>query len=199
MKSLRIVLPLLALAGLLSAGCVLTSAQVLASFALPSPFTVLDVVGVPVDLTTVDAYQKHKDKLHDVVDLAVLGRFTNNGPGTTGVLVYLQPDQTKPLYLTSSQLLADPTVVRLWGPYTQPAGSVTAIEWDQSAALFGPGRSALVNEIKGDGKFTLYFVETAVVSSRPSRARPAGAVETPPTPRFTIDSGALAVVLDAGL
>ncbi len=199
MKPLRIVLPLLALAGLLSAGCVLTSAQVLASFALPSPFTVADLVGVPVDLTTVSEYQKHKDKLEDVVDLAVLGRFTNEQSAPTGVLVYLQPDQTKPLYLTSSQLLADPTAVRLWGPYTLAAGAAgVPIAWDQSAALFGPGRSALVNEIKGDGKFTLYFVASSALESRPALARPARAGGAP-LPRFTIDSGALAVVLDAGL
>jgi hypothetical protein len=199
MKMVRIALPLLALAGLLSSGCVLTSAQVLASFALPSPLTVSGLAGVPVDLNTVGEYRKHRDKLDGVADLAILGRFTNWLATETGVLVYVVPDETRPLYLSTSELLADPTASRVWGPFTLPAGSsATTIAGDQSAALFGAGRAALVNEIEGDGKFTLYFVAAASLTAEPSGARPAGATDVP-RPRFALDSGALTVVLDTGL
>jgi hypothetical protein len=181
MKRLGLVPPLLALAGLLAGGCLVTSAQVLAHFGLPDPLTVAGpaaVVGVDVDLSTVPEYEDHKDELKDLVDLALLGRFRNVGPATA-LEVWMTPGFTS--HTQASQVTGDPSAVRVWGPFALPAGpSTTAISWTQAAALFGAGKGALVGQIKGDGQFTLYVLGNT------------GAYD------FVVDHGALAMVLDAG-
>ncbi len=184
MKTLRLTLPLLALAGLMSSGCILTSAQIMATYDLPNPFTVTNTVAlqsIDVDLNTIGDYADNKDKLKDVADLALLGKFINNaGSPALGVTVYITPAFTT--HADAAAVIADPTAVKVWGPFNLPAGaSTTAISWDGSAALFGAGKSALINEIKGDGKFTLY------------------AVGTTGTYNITIQNGALVLVLDGGL
>lgn len=184
MKTLRFALPLLALAGLLSSGCILTSAQIMATYDLPNPFTVVSATTlqhVDVDLNTVSDYADNKDKLKDVVDLALLGKFINNtGSPALGVTVYITPTITN--HTTAGAVTGDPTAVKVWGPFNLPAGtSTTTIKWDDSAALFGAGKSALIKEIKGDGEFSLY----AVCSTG--------------TYNIEIQNGALVVVLDGGL
>lgn len=184
MKTLRFALPLLALAGLLSSGCILTSAQIMATYDLPNPFTVVNTSAlqkVDVDLNTIGDYADNKDKLKDVADLALLGKFINKtGSPALGVNVYITPGVTN--HADAASVIADPTAVKVWGSFNLPAGaSTTVINWDDSAALFGSGKSALINEIKGDGKFTLY------------------AVCTTGTYNIEIQNGALVVVLDGGM
>jgi hypothetical protein len=184
MRTLRFALPLLALAGLLSSGCILTSAQVLATYDLPDPFTVQSTATlnrVDVDLSTVDAYEKHKDKLKDIVDLALLGRFTNQaGSPALDLKVYITRDFTN--ITSASALVADPRAILVWGTFGLPAGaSTTAISWDQSAALFKAGKGPLIEEIKGDGKFSLYLVASTG------------------TYDVKVDNGALVIVLDGGI
>lgn len=182
MKTIRFALPLIALAGLLSSGCILTSAQIMATYDLPNPFTVTSTAAlqhVDVDLNTIDDYADNKDKLEDVVDLAILGRFINNtGSPALGVSVYITKDITN--YTTTTDVTTNG--VKVWGPFNLPAGSsTTSITWDGSAALFGAGKSVLIDEIKGDGKFSLY------------------AVGTTGTYNIEIQKGALVVVLDGGM
>ena len=49
--------------------------------------------------------------------------------------------------------------MKLWGPFPLAAGEEKRITWDDSAALFDPaGKSVVLNELKGDGVFTVYFL-----------------------------------------
>ena len=57
--------------------------------------------------------------------------------------------------LTPQQLQANGS--RLWGPLAVAANSTESVDWDRSAALF-VGRQALIDEVKGDGHFSLYVV-----------------------------------------
>ncbi len=184
MKNLRWALPIAALAGLLSSGCVLTSAQVMATYDLPNPLTIVNtstLQHVDVDLNEVQDYRDHKDKLKDVVDLAFLGRFVNRaGSPALGVSVYITPGITD--HPDQASVISDPAAVRVWGPLDLPAGtSTTDIGWDRSAALFGAGKSALIDEIKGDGRFSLYLVSSMGTHS------------------VEIRNGALVLVLAGGL
>jgi hypothetical protein len=154
-------LGLVALGALGVTGCVLTSAQVLAHFPLPNPFTITsadDFEVIPVDLGTVSAYKEHKDKLKDVVDFALIGNFKNvSGPGG-GVEVYISA--AGPVYDSAAAIRAGAT--KLWGPgEIGKTGSVRTIGWDDSAALFSAaGKAVLLREVKGDGQFTLYAIGT---------------------------------------
>jgi hypothetical protein len=186
MKNRRLLLlglGLVALVALGVTGCFITSGQILAHYALPDPFTINGDDGferVYVDLNTVKEYDEHKDKLKDISDLAVVGKFTNtDGPGG-GVLVYITAGNTA---------LANPAAIiaggtRLWGPGTIGAAPATrTIGWDASAGLFSAaGKKILINEAKGDGEFTLYMIGTPETSNT-----------------IRVDKGFLILVLGAGV
>ncbi len=179
----------LALASLLAAGCIITSAQVLAHFDLPNPVHLNgsdDWEKVPVDLA-VDVgsdYTDNKDKLEGVTDLAVLGTFTNTGNNSGQVSVYITADNTN--YGSAAEVTANATL--LWGAVSiGPAGSpdeTVTIDWDTSAALFtAAGKQILIDEAKGDGQFTIYTVGTASATGYD----------------IQITDGKVVLVLDAGL
>lgn len=179
----------LALVAVLGAGCILTSAQVLAHFDLPNPVHLNgsdDWERVPVDLA-VDVgsdYTDNKDKLQGVTDLAVLGTFTNTGNNSGEVSVYITPDNTN--YGSAAEVVANATL--LWGAVgIGPAGSADAtvtIDWDTSAGLFhAAGKQILIDEAKGDGQFTIYTVGTASATGYD----------------IQITDGKVVLVLDAGL
>jgi hypothetical protein len=186
MKNHRLLLlglGVIALAALGATGCVLTSAQVLAHYALPNPFTINGDDGyerVAVDLNTVPEYNDHKEKLKKINDFALLGKFTNtDGPGG-GVVVYITAGETS---LTSpAEIVAGAT--KLWGPGTIGAFPASrTITWDESAGLFtAAGKSILLNEAKGDGEFTLYTIGTPGTSNV-----------------IRVDKGFLVLVLGAGI
>jgi hypothetical protein len=164
MKNRHLLLPGLALVALVAlgaAGCFLTSAQVLVHFALPNPFTIEGADGreiIPVDLNTISEYNDHKDKVKNISDFALIGKFTNvSGPGG-GVEVWITAGNTT--YATATAVRAGAT--KLWGPGTiGPTGSVRDIGWNDSAALFtAAGKKILLAEAKGDGEFTLYTIGT---------------------------------------
>jgi len=46
---------------------------------------------------------------------------------------------------------------RLWGPLTVAPNSTVNVDWNRSAGLF-VGRQKLIDEIKGDGVFSLYVI-----------------------------------------
>jgi hypothetical protein len=182
MKTLRYVLPLIALAGVLAAGCILVSAQVLASYDLPDPMIVssaADVIDVDVDLNEIPEYADNKDKIKDISDLAFLGKFDNTGPAVNAE-VWMTPGFTS--WTTKGEITADPTAVKLWGPFSLAAGpSSKTITWSEAAALFtDAGEKLLIQEAKGDGQFTIYCVGAAGTYS------------------FTVANGALALILEAG-
>jgi hypothetical protein len=157
MKKLRVILPGLALAALTATGCFLISGQFLVTYNLGdvhvTSATGLD--GVIVDLNGISEYSDHKDNLKDLADIAILGEFHNNGVADIDVEVWMV-DNAGPLLTDASVVRADG--VRVWGPFHLTAGATRNITWDESAALFGAGKTPLLNQIKRDGIFTLYAI-----------------------------------------
>jgi hypothetical protein len=156
MKTLRNVMPLLALAALAATGCFLISGQFVVHYALPTPLHVTSAVtltGVDVDLNTIGDYNDHKADLKRVDDLALIGDFKNNGGSTASVEAWIV--KSAALGLSASQLSSQG--VKLWGPLSVAAGATEKVDWNRSATLFG-GRQALIDEIKGDGHFSLYII-----------------------------------------
>lgn len=153
MKMLRTTVPVLALAALAAAGCFLVSGQFVVSYNLPSPVTFNTTgtfQGELVDLNTISDYSDHKTELKRVDDLALVGKFTNNGASSVQVEAWIAPNAT-----------SDPTApvvgaVKLWGPLTVASGATVNVDWNQSSSLF-VGRQTLIDEIKGDGVFGLYL------------------------------------------
>ena len=178
MKNLRWILPALLLA-FATPGCVLVSGQFLIDFNLTNfaASTNAAVTREDVDLTTESDYNDHKSDLKGLSDVAVLGKITNNGATDIGVEVWMTPGPTT--YLTPTQVTTNGT--RLWGPFNLAAGASKQVGWDESAKLFSSaGKALLLNEIKGDGQFTIYAIANAG------------------TYAFTVDNGVLALVIDFG-
>jgi hypothetical protein len=178
MTKARWFVPGLMLAALLTAGC-LISGQFLINFALNNLNVVASGVdGVGVDLNTIEDYTDHKDKLKGLADIAILGEFVNTGANDLAVEVWMT-DEAAPALTTPAAVMAAGT--RVWGPFNLAAGATTNITWDDSAVLFGAGKAALLDQIKGDGIFTLYALTQS------------GAYA------FQINDGKLIVVIDAGV
>jgi hypothetical protein len=179
MKNLRWILPSLALV-LLAPGCILTSGQILIDFDLPSitATSSTGLIGEQIDLTQNDDYEKHKDKLKDIADFAVLGTFRNTGATDVDVEVWL----TRDLTILSTATAVQGAGIKLWGPLHVPSGGTVSIDWDGSAKLFTTaGKEAVLQEAKGDGSFTLYALGAAG------------------TYQFDVDNGVLAIVIDVGM
>lgn len=156
MKTLRTTLPVLAVAALAAAGCFLVSGQFVVNYAMPTPLHVTTgatLAGVDVDLNTIGEYSDHKSDLKRVDDLALIGEFKNNTGSAAQVECWIVPAGT--LSMTPVQLTG--SGVKLWGPLNVAANSTEKVDWNRSASLF-VGRQTLINEIKGDGHFSLYVI-----------------------------------------
>jgi hypothetical protein len=163
----------------LSAGCILVSGQFVVDFEIGTVVVAspTNLVAVPIDLNTIDDYADHKEDLKGVSDLALLGVFRNNGSEAVAVEVYMTPDVTT--YTDETTVRA--AGIRLWGPFSLAAGQEKRITWDESASLFDDaGRNVLIEQIKGDGSFTIYAIGQSGSYS------------------FTITEGVFVCVLDAG-
>jgi len=155
-QTFRNALALLALAALAAAGCFLISGQFAFSYALPSPLPAVGgatLFGVGVDLNTLGEYRNHKTELRRVEDLALIGDFQNNTGAPAAVEIWLVPAGTSSLLAT--QLAANG--VKVWGPLSVATGATEHVDWNRSSALL-VGRQALADEIRGDGRFSLYIV-----------------------------------------
>ena len=178
MKNFRLWIPATLLAALMAAGCVFTSGQFIVTFDFPDPFTVVSpatLSGVAVDLNTESTYSDHKDDLKDVADLAIVGKVTNLTATATSVEVWM--------VATPGGLLTTDAAVRgagqkIWGALSVPGNGTVQIDWNKSAGLF-TGRQALIDQVKGDGRFDLYAIGSGAYS-------------------FRIDKGALIAVITAG-
>ena len=51
--------------------------------------------------------------------------------------------------------------MKLWGPLDLAASGSEHVDWNRSSSLF-VGRQALINEIKGDGKFSIYIIANGI-------------------------------------
>ena len=113
------------------------------------------LVAQQVDLNGIDDYADHKDELDGIVDLAVVGKITNTGPQAIDVVIYMTPAMTT---LTSDTAVRAGGIM-LWGPFSLTAGTMKTVDWDESAKLFTDvGKTALLEEVLGDGSFPLYFL-----------------------------------------
>jgi hypothetical protein len=163
-----------------AAGCMLTSGQFNVPVELPSPLDVVGPEGViraDIDLNQDSIYRDHKQDVQGITDAALLGELTNAGDATEAE-IWMTPASTNHSSATSVRL--DPTAVPLWGPVSLAAGQVLRLDWDASAGAF-VGRSALLEELQGDGTFTLYTFGSAGGS----------------TYHFSLRQGVLLVVIDA--
>ena len=180
MNKLRFLLPSLALAALTASGCFLVSGQFLVKLDLDSPLVVssaASITGLAVDLSTNSTYNDHKDKIKDLSDFALLGTVHNNSSSELQLVVYMIPSGTTSALILST---VQGTGIRIWGPLVVAGNGEVAIGWDQSAALFTPeGKATLLDEIKGDGSFSLYAVGAA--------------------PNFTFTHGVVVAVIAGGV
>jgi hypothetical protein len=178
MKNFRLWFPATALAALMAAGCVLTSGQFIVTFDFDDPLTVTSptaLAGVPVDLNTESDYSDHKEDLKDVSDLAIVGNITNLTGTATSVEVWMVAD---PGSLLTTDAAVRGAGQKIWGALSVPGNGTVHIDWNKSAELF-TGRKALVDQVKGDGRFDLYALGTGAYS-------------------FRIEKGALIAVIAAG-
>lgn len=178
-KNIRLWLSLTVLGALLSSGCFLVSLQKQVIFLFDTPVTIggpSALLGVPVDLNSVDEYADNKDKLKDVADLALLGRVTNLSSTATSVEIWMV---ASPGTILTTETAVRAAGQKIWGTLALGPNETKTINWNQSAQIF-TGRTALVNEIKGDGRFDLYAIGSGTAYN------------------FRIANGALVAVLSAG-
>ncbi|HEU4725492.1 MAG TPA: hypothetical protein VFU59_09385 [Candidatus Eisenbacteria bacterium] len=178
MKPMKFLVPALVLV-LAAAGCILVSGQFLVDFDLPNfqATTSSNIVAEQIDLNTNDDYNDHKEDLKAMVDIAVLGKVTNNDAGAVGVEVWMTPGTTN--YTTSTEISNNAT--KLWGPFVVLGNATKTVDWNESAALFTTaGKAMLLSEVKGDGQFTLYAIGNTT------------------TYDINVDNGVLAITLDFG-
>jgi hypothetical protein len=184
----RWLLASLAVAAVGATGCIITSAQILTYFELspdpPHSFQInaadpWDSLQVDLTVDVGEDYTDNKDKLKGVTDLAVLGEFTNTGGAGGAVTVWITATETH--YGDVGTITS--SAQKLWGPASiGPTGDKVVIDWDDSAALFDPvGKKLLINEVVGDGIFTIYTTGT-----------PSG------THDILVENGKVVLVLDAG-
>ncbi len=176
MNRTRWIVSALALA-LVAGGCVLTSGQFLVDFKLDDidVSTSSLVASQYVDLNTLDDYTEHKSDLENMKDVAVLGTVVNTGGTDIGVQVWMTTDSTG--YTTPNEVTSSATF--LWGAFNVSAGDSVGITYAQSTKLFNStGKSVLMGEVKGDGKFTVYAISDTPVYS------------------FDVHDGVLAMVLE---
>ena len=163
MKALRFSALLLPVA---LAGCLLTTGQFNIDVDLEDAF--VSGSGVDreyVDLNTNEDYVDHKDDLAGIADIAVVGTAQNFTGSDLDVEAWITGDET--FYTTASQVRSN--AVKLWGPFALAAGETKKITWDDSAALFNAdGKSVVLNQLTGDGTFTVYFLNanTSVLAAK---------------------------------
>ena len=178
MKNLRLWLPVLALAGLISAGCFLVSGQFTITVAFSDPITIVSpsaVLGQNIDLNTEPDYNDHKSQLKEVSDVALLGTFTNLNATATSVEIWMVATPGAALTTDAAVRAAGQKV---WGPMALAGSQAKVVGWDESAQLF-TGRQALIDQVKGDGEFALYALASGSYS-------------------FRINKGAFIAVISAG-
>lgn len=178
MKTIKWIVPAFVLM-LAAAGCILVSGQFLIDFDLPNfqAQTNSNIVREDVDLTTEEDYNDHKEDLKAIADIAVLGKVTNNLGSTVGVEVWMT---AAPSNLSTSTEISN-QATKLWGPFIVLPNATKTVDWNESANLFTPaGKALLLNEVKGDGQFTLYAIGNTT------------------TYDIKVENGVLAIVLDFG-
>src|SRR4051794_33409592 len=114
-------------------GCILSSGQIQIDFDLPdfSGNSLSGLEHTTIDLNTESEYEENKDKLKDLSDLAILGKFTNSSATPVNVEVWMT--RTASNLPDEAALMADPTKVKLWGPFQVAGSSTKTVDWNTSA------------------------------------------------------------------
>jgi len=160
MKALRFAALLLPVA---LAGCLFSTGQ----FNIDVDLADMNVSGGQahreyVDLNDNSDYVDHKDDLAGLADLAVIGTATNNTGSPLEFEVWITPNNTA--HGTAAAVRTSGT--RLWGPFDLAGGESHRVTWDESAALFtAVGKNIVINEMMGDGEFTLYVIRNTLPSA----------------------------------
>lgn len=148
------------------AGCLLTTGQFNIDVDLDDAFVSgTSVEREYVDLNTNQDYTDHKDDVVGIADIAIIGTAQNFTGSDLGVEAWITADNTS--YTTAAQVRAG--AVKLWGPVALDSGESRKITWDESAGLFnGVGKYLLITQLKGDGTFTVYFLNagTSIESAK---------------------------------
>ena len=182
MKNLRLGFLVTGLAALLTAGCVLTSGQFVVTYEFAEhgfdPILITSptaLTGVQVNLNEISDYEDHKGDLKDVADVALVGKLTNLSASPTSVELWMV---ASPGSLLTTDAAVRGAGQKIWGTMNLAGNGTVQIDWNKSSSLF-TGRQALVDEIKGDGRFDIYALGSGGYS-------------------FRLDKGALIVVITAG-
>src|SRR2546426_589496 len=140
----------------LTTGCILISGQFLVQVELGdfSVDSALPVAGMYVDLPSDGTYRDHKNEIKSLEDVALVGSVHNPGAVGLSVIVYLMDGNPGPQPVSTITQQG----TRVWGPLPVAAGATEVIDWDRSSGLFGSGKDVLLDQIKGDGQFSLYAV-----------------------------------------
>ncbi len=165
MKNFRLWLPVMALAGLISAGCFLVSGQFTVTYEFDDPINIVSptaLAGQDIDLNDTSDYADHKSELKTVSDIAVLGKFTNLTANDSSVELWMVAD---PGAMLTTDAAVRAAGQKIWGPLALASNASVDVTWDQSAVLF-TGRQALIDQIKGDGHFALYALANGAYSFR---------------------------------
>jgi hypothetical protein len=174
---LRWILAALLLAS--GAGCILVSGQIFTTFSLDDIHVTgaTGVDGENVDLNTNTDYTDNKDKMKSLADFAFIGEFANVSADSVNLEVWITPTVTN--YTSATDVRANGS--RLWGPFGLAGSTTKKLTWDESAAVLDPaGKAVLIDEVKGDGLFSLYAL--GVVGNY----------------EFRVTHGALLLTLDVG-
>src|SRR5262245_11611289 len=150
---------LLLLAAPLGSGCILSSRQEVFVVAPTDVFFFFsggrNEIVFTFDLSTSPQWADHHADIAGVSDLAILGGFFNDTEGGADLLgspldvkVALAPTRL-------STLEATPVV---WGPLHLGKRETKRLDWSAGQRLMLGQASALGDEIRGDGKFTLFTV-----------------------------------------
>jgi hypothetical protein len=150
---------LLALAISVVGGCVLISGQFFIDWQLANINVQQDsLIPYIIDLNEDEDYVDNREHLEGLADLALVGFVTNNASEPVEITVYITPAITG--FTTKAQLIASGQATQLWGEFPLDANEKNRkIEWDESAGLLkDEGFKILLNEVTGDGSFTLYIM-----------------------------------------
>lgn len=144
---------------LLPGGCVFESKQVIVTYDIqPDSLqsgTTAPISAVQVDLNTVSAYRERSGEIRGVADAAFLGIMHNTTPTFTRIEWWVTPDETH--YTTPAQVRLNADL--LWAGPELPSLARLALEWNKSAGNTDRQvMAALLPELSGDGRFTLYAI-----------------------------------------
>ena len=161
MNTLRNAVAVLALAALAAAGCMLLSGQFNFELCIADADDVQQLGNVRRQVRG----PEHQSVTTTTTRAISSGWTTWHCSGTTGttppsavsVEAWIVPSGA--LNLTPVTLPGAAGATKLWGPLAIPANSTVNVDWNKSAGLF-VGRQTLIDEIKGDGQFSLYLKAT---------------------------------------